>query len=137
MSTQLKQKRLDYTNHIHKKTDNTTIGLLYSHHKNMDKKNEALEIIVERKLLQKPKLRDDDPALYLEIVKELGIGTRDVYRMLILLPYSTIRALRQKLQRNNELTRWKMYQKRMTQSIQLKNFMKRTSYLDRLKNFFK
>lgn len=71
----------------------------------MDKKNEALEIIVERKLLQKPKLRDDDPALYLEIVKELGIGTRDVYRMLILLPYSTIRALRQKLQRNNELTR--------------------------------
>jgi hypothetical protein len=71
----------------------------------MDKKNEALEIIVERKLLQKPRLRYDDPALYLEMIKELGIGTRDVYRMLTLLPFSTIRALRCKLQRNNELLR--------------------------------
>jgi hypothetical protein len=58
--------------------------------------------IVERLLKTKPMYRDDDPALYCEVVKQLKTKYSSLYEVLTKVSYQSVRATRQNLQMLNE-----------------------------------
>jgi hypothetical protein len=58
--------------------------------------------IVERLLETRPMYRDDDPALYCAVVRELKTRYTSLYEALTKVSYQSVRATRQNLQMLNE-----------------------------------
>jgi len=91
---------------------------------------------VEYLLKTRPILRDDDPALYCEVVRHLKIRYTSLYEALTNLSYQSVRAFRQNLQMNDENLRWKSYEKRQRFSQKKKKEFRRT-YRQRLFSYLK
>lgn len=71
-----------------------------------------IKSIVEKLLKNNRIYRDDDPALYCEVVRELKTRYTSLYEALTKVSYQSVRATRQNLQMLNEDLRWKRYKER-------------------------
>ena len=71
-----------------------------------------IDWIIEKCLQSKPETRDNDPLLYMEVAKVLGIENYSKYDLLTALSYQTVQRTRRKLQAEDPILRGESYCKR-------------------------
>lgn len=78
--------------------------------------------LVSNCLKDKPETRDNDPLLYMEVAKRLGIESYSKYDLLTTLSYQTVQRARRKLQAQDPVLRGSSYLKRKHLEAEYRDF---------------